>query len=383
MPASPRLRRIAAAAAAAVAIASPAAGHDGPPDLAPLIVGGTPAAPGAWPSLVALIPAGGDPAAGAAVCGGTVVAPTAVLTAAHCVIGDDGRVLPAGALEVVAGTQDLTAPGDRIGVAAVRVHPSYRSPGDGPDAAVLLLARPTAAPAAALARPGQDPDVDRPGAVAGWGTLSERATLGSTVLMGADLTVFASGACERMLGPSYGRALAVCAGAPAGGVDTCAGDSGGPLRDAAGTLIGITSWGVGCGRPGRPGVYTRVAAVAAWIDGAVAAPVGVAAAPAAVSAPRVVAISGRARPGAVVRLRYRLLGRGESTREQLVVRAGRRVVARLRTVAGPARSDLEYAVRWRVPRSVAAPSLRFCVTTRVVAGPGGAPSCALLRIVRR
>ncbi len=54
----------------------------------------------------------------------------------------------------------------------------------------------------------------------------------------------------------------VCAGFPQGGVDTCQGDSGGPMfgRDAAGALkvVGATSYGEGCARPGKPGVYARV-----------------------------------------------------------------------------------------------------------------------------
>jgi hypothetical protein len=199
------------------------------------------------------------------------------------------------------------------------------------------------------------------------------------------VTVFPSSACAADL-PGFRAAEALCAGQPGGGVDTCAGDSGGPLRDGTGTVVGITSWGIGCGRPGRPGVYTRVSAIAAWIDAAVAAPATPA--PAAVtavapSAPAVRALAAHGRRGRVAVLRYRLLGRGERTREMIVIRRGHHVIARLRTGVGPALAGMQYLVRWRVPARLPARPLRFCVSTRVVAGPAGrAPSCAVLRVTR-
>jgi secreted trypsin-like serine protease len=64
----------------------------------------------------------------------------------------------------------------------------------------------------------------------------------------------------------------VCAGFPQGGVDTCQGDSGGPMfgRSGAGALrvVGTTSFGEGCARPGKPGVYGRVAddTLRPWIE---------------------------------------------------------------------------------------------------------------------
>jgi hypothetical protein len=128
-------------------------------------------------------------------------------------------------------------------------------------------------------------------------------------------------------------------------------------------------------------VYTRVSAIAGWIDRAAAAPV---AAPAlrAPGAPQVRALAVRARAGGLAQLRYRLLGTGQRTREDIVVRAGRKVLARLRTDAGPARADVEYQVAWRVPVAARrAGSLGFCVSTHVIGGPAGGTSCAPLELV--
>jgi len=347
------------------------------------VVGGAQAPAGGWPSIVALVEAGSDPVQGQ-FCGGTLIAPSVVLTAAHCVTGADGRVMRPADAEVVAGTQDLTAGGERIGVTAVRPHPAFHADGDPYDAALVFLARPSAAPAMPYARGGRDGgDAERPGAIAGWGETAESSGSYPTALAEAAVTIFPSARCASALGQAFTRGATLCAGSMAGGVDSCTGDSGGPLRDGSGVLVGVVSWGVGCARPGFPGVYTRVAALTAWIDRTVASP-GAAVAATPPEAPRVRALVATGRPGARARLRYRVLGRGEQTRETIVIRSGSRVIARFRTSAGPARADLQYAVGWKVPDSgVPASALTFCVTSRVVGGPSGAPSCAPLRIRKR
>ena len=63
----------------------------------------------------------------------------------------------------------------------------------------------------------------------------------------------------------FDPAALTCAGFDKGGVDTCQGDSGGPLV-AGGKLIGVTSFGDGCARAGKPGYYVRIAAVRDRID---------------------------------------------------------------------------------------------------------------------
>ena len=375
-------RRLLAAAALLLALAPAARDAAAPAAVAGLIAGGAPVADGSWPAIVALVPAGGVPEL-STFCGGTLIAPSVVLTAAHCLLEDSGAVKPAGAVEAVLGADDLPAPAERIAVAGIRVNPGYRVEGDAPDIALLMLARPSAQPVAAYAAAGQDPDLERPGAIAGWGERGEATNDYPTRLQAAGVTIFAGAACRGMLGASFHTGTTLCAGRREGGADTCSGDSGGPLRDAGGLVVGVTSWGVGCGRPGLPGVYTRVSAFASWIARAVAAPAGApgALAGAVATAPRPRALAALGRPGALARLRYRLLGRGETTRESIVVRSGRRVIARIRTGAGPARADMEYSVAWRVPRGLgASPGLRFCVATRVVSGPAGARSCAPLRL---
>uniref|UniRef100_A0A5F9CPA5 Serine protease 56 n=1 Tax=Oryctolagus cuniculus TaxID=9986 RepID=A0A5F9CPA5_RABIT len=88
----------------------------------------------------------------------------------------------------------------------------------------------------------------------------------------ARVPLLSSDTCRRALGPALRPSTMLCAGYLAGGVDSCQGDSGGPLTCSEPgprpreVLFGVTSWGDGCGEPGKPGVYTRVAVFKDWLQ---------------------------------------------------------------------------------------------------------------------
>ena len=96
--------------------------------------------------------------------------------------------------------------------------------------------------------------------IVGFGTTSEGGDTPDT-LQKAQVPITTDAYCSNAYS-SFEAQTQICAGYPQGGVDTCQGDSGGPMfgRNAAGALrvVGATSYGEGCARPGKPGVYARV-----------------------------------------------------------------------------------------------------------------------------
>jgi trypsin len=224
------------------------------------VVGGQQATTGEHPWAVYLADASGFQ-----FCGGTLVAPTKVVTAAHCLSST-----PATQMTVVAGRDDKQSrDGSSTPVSRAWVSPDFQSVGRGLDVAVLTLATPLDRTPLRIAGPG-DVATYREGVAAqiyGWGTTQESGAA-SRFLQTATVPLRADDYC-RTGDPDFDPALLTCAGYDEGGVDTCQGDSGGPLV-AGGKLIGITSFGDGCARAGKPGYYVRVAQVSDRIAAALA-----------------------------------------------------------------------------------------------------------------
>ena len=199
-------------------------------------------------------------------CGGSLVTSRIVITAAHCV--RDGGTLNPEQVDIVAGRTTLsdTAEGAEIPVQDVDYRSTYSPSTSANDVGYLVLASPSTQPPikiagadeTALWEPGRSVDIS------GWGSTSE---IGDTVdtLRAATVEMISDSFCgsPTVYGSQFKPASMVCAGEIEGGVDTCYGDSGGPLEAplAGGgyRLVGLTSWGDGCAQPNAPGVYTRVA----------------------------------------------------------------------------------------------------------------------------
>ncbi|MFF1700751.1 S1 family serine peptidase [Streptomyces sp. NPDC058252] len=259
-----------AAAASVIPLASPA-----PAAADSIVIGGYPVEISESPWTVALSSRDrfGGTRAGQ-FCGGVVISPSAVLTAAHCLGADVLGVPPRQVrdLKVITGRGDLlSSDGKEIPVRDIWVNPQYDSYTNAGDFGVLTLSSPL--PESSVIHTASSGDTAyKPGTAAvvyGWGDTTGGGDYVHS-LRAAHVDVLPDTACQRAYPGSadgkYEAQSMLCAGKLAGGRDACQGDSGGPLV-AQGRLIGLVSWGIGCGRPGSPGVYTRVSDVTRALGG--------------------------------------------------------------------------------------------------------------------
>ncbi|NXN18844.1 TMPSC protease, partial [Indicator maculatus] len=238
------------------------------------IVGGHNARVGAWPWAVSLQLSGGL-LHYSHVCGGVLINENSVLTAAHCTTG---RTDPY-SWRAVLGVHNLWKPDKQTArrrIKSIRVHPGFDRQFFEHDIALFELAaavsyspyiQPICLPPAHL-HPGRDNDTKC--FISGWGRTAEKGKV-SAVLKEAQVEIIPSSVCSGA--EAYGALVnsnMICAGSPSGGIDTCQGDSGGPLACYYPSadqyyLMGIASFGVGCGRRKFPGIYVRVSQYRAWI----------------------------------------------------------------------------------------------------------------------
>jgi secreted trypsin-like serine protease len=255
----------------------------------PQVVGGEPVPDGTYPFMVSIQADTSDARPYREhFCGGTLIDPDSVLTAAHCANEIGSANTPASVsfrdIRLAIGVTKLnTRRGVARGISSfadVRIHPLFDERTRKYDAAVIGLDAPVSLNPITLAPEEEGDTLERPrtnAVVAGWGnTIKQGANLSQgdrfpERLQRGTPPIVSDRKAERTYGRLYFSPHMVAAGQA--GEDTCQGDSGGPLwvrTEAGKRQIGITSFGLGCGKRGFPGVYTEVnnPSISTFIDGA-------------------------------------------------------------------------------------------------------------------
>lgn len=247
-----------------------------PAFIEPRIVNGDLSREGDWPWLASIRSTNGNHQ-----CGGALIDPEWVLTAAHCIVNSIATIVLG---DILLDTPTANHQEFDILDANTFPHPDYNDFSQRNDIALIKLPQPAVyndyvRPLCLNTIVEEETTFDTC-FVAGWGFTMEDAGVASNELYEATVPFFDRAECARRYFILGIRDTQFCAGYPAmDGVqavpDACQGDSGGPYmcyNQTADTWtdVGVVSYGAGCGEAGTPGVYSRTSMYLTFINDIIA-----------------------------------------------------------------------------------------------------------------